>query len=127
MMEVKQWLHYRPVHWFVVCYNAANDMDLIISMDLPPDVLARYKYKIIQDPSTTLPEIWVNYDHISIYQKVTYPDIYNYLVRAPPPYTEDQLKAYKGLEVYIYVKDGWIRLLMIVPTLSASNSDFMVK
>ena len=37
--------------------------DLIISMDLPPDALARYKYKIIhigQDPYTMLPEIFVS-------------------------------------------------------------------
>jgi len=82
--------------------------DLIISMDLPPDALARYKYKIIhvgQDPYTMPPEIWVSFDNASIYPEVTYPDIYNYLISTPSPYTGDQLKAYKGLEDYIYFKD----------------------
>ena len=54
--------------------------DLIISMDLPQDVLARYKHKIIhvgQDPYTMLPEIWVSYDNASMYPEVTYPDICN--------------------------------------------------
>jgi len=98
-------------------------------MDLPPDVLARYKYKIIhlgQDPYTMPPEIWVSSDNASIYPEVTYPDIYNYFINPPSPYTEDQLKAYKGLEAYIYFKDGWVRSF-IAPTRSASNSDFVVK
>jgi len=125
---VKRSLDYKPGHWFIVRYNAANNMDLtlrhapnilntelhssqkqskttssvgletiklsdlIISKDLPPDVLARYKYKIInvgQNPYTMLPEIWVNYDNASIYLEVRYPDIYNYLISAPPPYTGD--------------------------------------
>ena len=53
--------------------------DLIISMDLSPDVLARYKYKIThvgQDPYTIPPEIWVSYDDVSIYPEVTYLDNY---------------------------------------------------
>ena len=104
--------------------------DLIISIDLSLDVLARYKYKIIhvgQDPYTMPPEIWVSYDNASIYPEVTYPDIYNYLISTPSPYTGDQMKAHKGLEAYIYFKDGWVRSLMIAPTRSASNSDFVVK
>ena len=99
-------------------------------MDLPSNALARYKYKIIpvgQDPETMPPDIWVSYDNASIYPEVTYPDIYNYLISAPPPYTGDQLKAYKGLEAYIYFKDGWVRSLLVAPTRSAPNSDFVVK
>jgi len=71
-------------------------------MDLSPDVLARYKYKIIHighDPYTMPPEIWVSYDNVNIYPEVTYPDIY--LISTPSSYTGDQLKGYKGLEAYI--------------------------
>jgi len=101
-------------------------------VELPPNALlplARYTYKIIyvgQDPYTMPSEIWVSYDNASIYPEVTYPDIYNYLISAPSPYTGDQLKAYNGLEAYIYFKDGWVRSF-IAPTSSASNSDFVVK
>ena len=86
--------------------------DLIISMDLPTNAVARYKFKIVhvcKDPYTMPSEICVSYDNDSIYAEVTYPDIYNYLISAPSPYTVDQLKTYKGLtsnvtillEVYI--------------------------
>jgi len=63
----------------------------------------------------------------SIYPEVTYPNIYNYLISVPFPYTGDQLKPYKDLEAYIYFKDGLVRSLMVVPTRSASNSDFVAK
>ena len=79
--------------------------DLIISMDLSPDVLERYKYKIIHighDPYTMLAEILVSYDNANIYPEMTYPEIYNYLISAPAPYTRDQLKAYNGLEAYLF-------------------------
>jgi len=42
-----------------------------------------------------------------IMPKVTYPDIYNYLISAQSSYTGDQLKAYKDLEAYFILKmDG---------------------
>jgi len=131
-LGVKRWLDYKPVHWFIVWYNAANNIDLrhapnilttklhssqkpskttssfgvetielsdlIINMELPPDALGRYKYMIIhigQDPYTMPPEIWVSYDNATtICPLVTYPDIYNYLISTPSPYTGNELKAY---------------------------------
>ena len=41
---------------------------------------------------------------------VTYPDIYNYLVNDPSPYTSDDLKYFKGLDAYnLFVTPAHIR------------------
>ena len=41
--------------------------------------------------------------------KVTYPDIVNYLLFTPSPYTSEDLKSYKGLEAYNQMVSGWVR------------------
>ena len=40
---------------------------------------------------------------------ISYPDIINYLVFRPSPYSADDMKAYKSLEAYNQVIEGWVK------------------
>ena len=40
---------------------------------------------------------------------ITYPNIVNYLLFTPSPYTADDLKSYKGLQAYNLMCCGWVR------------------
>lgn len=39
---------------------------------------------------------------------VEYPDVYNYLIDAPSPYTKKSLKSYKSLDGFIFLRSGWV-------------------
>ena len=43
-----------------------------------------------------------------IFPKMEHPDINNYLINAPSPYTLKNLKAYKSLEGYTFLVSGWV-------------------
>ena len=43
------------------------------------------------------------------FPEVTYPDIVNFLIFNPSPYTKDDLKSYKGLDAYNQFLMGWVR------------------
>ena len=45
--------------------------------------------------------------NIENFAAVTYPDIVNYLILGSSPFTANQLKAYKSLEAYNQVIEGW--------------------
>ena len=82
------------------------------SLDL--DSKKRYSNKLtvviggIDDPYTYKKEDSIKQDQKDLWPCVEYPDIYNYLVTTPSCYTKDQLKAYKSLDAYKYVVDGWV-------------------
>ena len=67
------------------------------------------KLKIIggDDPYEMPASTWS--DDVKMLPKVTYPDIVNYLVFSPSPYTSDDLKSYKGLDAYNQFVCGWVR------------------
>ena len=78
---------------------------------LSPEVQKRYKEKVDiiggEDPNTVLKkDLSSDPEH---FPHVTYPDIVNYLIFNPSPYTKDDLKSYKGLAAYNQFLQGWVR------------------
>ena len=77
---------------------------------LDPPSRKRYceKIKLIDnvDPDV-LDEEEFTYD-INCFPSVTYPDIINYLVFGPSPFSADDMKAYKSLDAYNQVLEGWV-------------------
>ena len=41
--------------------------------------------------------------------KIVYPDIVNYLLCAPSPYTAEQLKCFKAMDSYNYFLSGFVK------------------
>ena len=51
----------------------------------------------------------MNFQQTGNFPSISYPDIVNYFVFRPSPYSADDMKAYKSLEAYNQVIEGWIR------------------
>ena len=45
---------------------------------------------------------------IKLLPSITYPDIVNYLVFNPSPFTAQHMKAFKSLEAYNQAFNGWL-------------------
>ena len=52
---------------------------------------------------------------------VSYPDVHNYLIETTSEYTHEQLKAYKSLERYNYLANGWINSISVIKSDGKSN------
>ena len=59
------------------------------------------------DPYTINPRSWSA--DATLLPSLTYPDIVNFLVHSPSPYTLEDLRCYKGLEAYNQFVVGWVR------------------
>ena len=68
----------------------------------------------MDDPYTLTPAAAV--DVTVNMPEVEYPDVYNYLINSPSPYTKEELKAYKSLEGYKYLIAGWVSNVNYVAT-----------
>ena len=92
--------------------------------DLQQKAKERYRQKLdmlvpaMSDPYATMPRCsaasndqWSTSS--TLWPKVEYPDIYNYLVNTPSPHTKDELKAYKSMEDYKYFVDGWVSKVLV--------------
>ena len=82
---------------------------------LAPQEIQRYNEKISLiggDDLYKIPKGNFSNSH-DVLPEVTYPDIYNYLVTNPSPYSKEDLKAYKSLEAYNQFVCGWVRTLLV--------------
>ena len=81
----------------------------------------RYREKLafigqgVKDPYVFLESLDSASDE-DVFPEIEYPDIYNYLINAPSPYTLRELKAYKSLEGYAFLVSGWVGNVRAFPT-----------
>ena len=50
------------------------------------------------------------------FPSICYPDIVNYLVFSPSSFSADDIRAYKSLEAYNQVIEGWVRDVKVMTT-----------
>ncbi|XP_041955495.1 uncharacterized protein LOC121714280 [Alosa sapidissima] len=68
------------------------------------------------DPYTTPVDGMVALTAAVRYPNVEYHDVYHYLVNTPSPYTGADLKAYKSLDAFNFVINGWVRNILVQET-----------
>ena len=85
---------------------------------LDPPTQKRYKEKF--EIIGNIDPYYAPDSHFSVkigdFPSICYPDIVNYLVFNPSPFSADDMKAYKSLEVYNQVIEGWVRDVKVMTT-----------
>lgn len=86
---------------------------------LHDDDKRRYKEKIAKleletDPYLLPVDQWT--PDRTLWPSVEYPDICNYLINSPSPYTREALKAYKSSEGYSYFVAGFVEEVLVTKT-----------
>ena len=76
---------------------------------LEPSAKARYLEKLALIGGEDPYELGILSTDEKLLPAITYPDIVNYLLFTPSPYTADDLKSYKGLQAYNQMCCGWVR------------------
>ncbi|CAI5696237.1 unnamed protein product [Oreochromis niloticus] len=73
-----------------------------------PRYLEKLRFIGGADPYELAPSSWIN-DNPESLVSIAHPDIVNYLVFSPSPYTAEDLKSFKSLEAYNQMVCGWVR------------------
>ena len=86
----------------------------------------RYREKLDRIVSNVSdPYVLSKNSSVEFFPSIEWPDVYNYLVNTPSPYTKESLKAYKSLDAYNFVKSGWVGDVLSFPA-NADSTNFFV-
>ena len=89
------------------CSARANVSDYMEELDPPTRKRYKEKLKVIGGVDPCCIEGDDRISREATLPDITYPDVVNYLVFSPSPYTTEDMKSYKSLEAYNQVLDGW--------------------
>ena len=89
------------------CSTSTNASDYMGKLDPPTRKRYKEKLKVIGGVDPCCIEGDDRISREATLPDITYPDVVNYLVFSPSPYTTEDMKSYKSLEAYNQVLDGW--------------------
>ena len=90
------------------CSTSTNASDYMGKLDPPTRKRYKEKLKVIGGVDPCCIEGDDRISREATLPDITYPDVVNYLVFSPSPYTTEDMKPYKSLETYNQVLEGWV-------------------